>query len=93
MAAFLRWRGSIDLAQGDVPKARERLARAVDVLERRRGDAHELALGRFDLARCLPADERVRARRLAAEAREQLVADGFTEEVAAIDAWLRTIGD
>jgi tetratricopeptide (TPR) repeat protein len=87
-AAFLRWRGALDLAQGNHEAARERLERAVEILERRHGDAQELARGRFDLARCLPATDGARARRLAEQARERLAAEGADEEVAEIDAWL-----
>jgi tetratricopeptide (TPR) repeat protein len=91
-AALLRWRGSIDLARGDLPKARERLERAVEILERRHGDAHELAQGRFDLARSLPATDRARARRLATQARERFVAEAATQELAKLDAWLSAAG-
>lgn len=56
-AGFLRWRGSVDPARGDTAKARERLERAVEILDRRHGDVQELAHGRFDLARCLPPEQ------------------------------------
>jgi tetratricopeptide (TPR) repeat protein len=77
-------------ADGQIGRARPIAEGALVKLDAPNGDALLAADARFVIARCLPKEERVRARELAAQAREVVRAAGpkAAERLAQIDAWL-----
>ncbi|MBL9018666.1 MAG: tetratricopeptide repeat protein, partial [Myxococcales bacterium] len=82
--------GEAQLGAGRPAEAIAPLERALGLRTAAKGDAGELARTQFALARALPASARVRARQLAAQAREGFAGagDAWKDRLAATDTWL-----
>jgi serine/threonine-protein kinase len=89
LASALLGAGSVAIAEGRHRDAVAPLERALTLLEGKAVSPSELGEVRFALAKAVARTDRRRARKLAAAARANFVADEAGERVAAVDAWKR----